>query len=179
MKVAYLQRGRLSKESSMKNIPGHEGRYSITSDGKIWSHRRNKWLKPTLGKIHNGTPGYFYVSICHGGRDKKEKIHRLVAITYIPNPDNLPQVNHKNGIKTDNRVENLEWCTPKENFLHAIETGLNVRNPAPAAKLSVAEVKEIRLSFSKGESRKTLEKRFSVSRTAISDIVSMKRWKKT
>lgn len=115
--------------------------------------------------------------MCYGGWDKKEKIHRLVALTYIPNPDNLPQVNHKNGIKTDNRVENLEWCTARENFMHAIEIGLNVRNPAPGAKLTPEQVLEIRHKYAVGNTKKSLMLEYSVSRETIRDIVSGKRWK--
>ena len=58
------------------------------------------------------------VALCENGKQKRVFVHRLVAMKYIPNPHNLPQVNHKNGIKTDNRVENLEWCTASENQQH-------------------------------------------------------------
>ncbi len=68
--------------------------------------------------------GYPHVSICHNGKRKSEKIHRIVAELFIPNPDKKPCVNHINGDKTDNRVENLEWVTYSENNLHAYKAGL-------------------------------------------------------
>lgn len=68
--------------------------------------------------------GYLFFSICKDGQRKNMKVHRLVASSFIPNPNNYPVVNHINGIKADNRVENLEWCTYSENTLHAFRTGL-------------------------------------------------------
>jgi hypothetical protein len=90
-----------------------EGRYIIYSDGRIWSIKRNKFLKPSLHHT-----GYTRISV-----DKKtHRIHRLVAESFIPNPNNLPFINHINKIKTDNRIENLEWCTPRRNVEHSYGT---------------------------------------------------------
>lgn len=80
--------------------------YLISDTGEVYSFKRKKWLKPYLQN-----KGYCLVDL----NGKAVSVHRLVADAFIPNPDNLPQVNHKNEIKTDNRVENLEWCDNKYN----------------------------------------------------------------
>ena len=93
----------------MKTIPDYQN-YSITSDGKVWSSKTNKFLKAGLGKI-----GYYIVALHNDNKQKTFNIHRLVAESYIKNDINKGYVNHINGIKTDNRVENLEWVTASEN----------------------------------------------------------------
>lgn len=94
-----------------KDIEGFEKLYQVSNLGNIKSLIKNKLLNPI--KLKNG---YLYVNLYKNGIPKRYYIHRLVAETYIPNPDNLDQINHKNEIKTDNRVENLEWCTIKYNM---------------------------------------------------------------
>ena len=93
--------------------------YRVEKDGRIYSLRRNKYLIPKLN--HDG---YLRIQIWDKGKCSFVAIHRLVAQEYIPNPENKPFVNHINGNKQDNRVENLEWCTQKENIHHAFKTGL-------------------------------------------------------
>lgn len=90
--------------------------YDIFKDGSIISLYTGKKMKPQLDRY-----GYYYIPLVINGKSKKMKVHRLVCMAYIPNPENKPQVNHKNGIKTDNRVENLEWATASENTKHMFD----------------------------------------------------------
>ena len=94
--------------------------YLIYPDGKVWSKRKNKYLKPAT---HH--KGYLYVVLYNDINKKIKKIHRLVAINYIPNPNNYPQVDHINRNKIDNRIENLRWVTPSMNLLNIGLTNAN------------------------------------------------------
>jgi len=106
----------------LKPIPGFEGYYSATRDGKIYRHARKNvkagWIKERRNREYSRVP----LSKV-GERRKWHHVHRLIAITFIPNPDNKPQVNHKNCNKHDNRVANLEWVTWRENWEHARDNG--------------------------------------------------------
>lgn len=94
----------------MKDIKGYEGIYAITSCGRVWSYRSKKFLKPRPDR-----DGYLRVNLKLNGKEKTIHIHRLVAETYLPNPDNLPQINHKDEVKSHNWINNLEWCTASYN----------------------------------------------------------------
>lgn len=93
----------------MRDIPGYEGLYAVTSCGKVWSYRSNKFLKPGSSRR------YPTVVLSVAGQKKTITIHRLVALAYIPNPNNLPEVNHKDENKEHNYVNNLEWCDKQYN----------------------------------------------------------------
>lgn len=95
----------------MKDIKGYEGLYAITSCGRVWSYRTEKFMKSHVNKF-----GYERIQLTDSnGNRKKFYVHVLVAKTYIPNKNKLPQVNHKDEIKTHNYINNLEWCTNEYN----------------------------------------------------------------
>ena len=94
----------------MRDIKGYEGLYGITSCGKVWSYRNERFLKP----IDNGR-GYLFVVLSKDGVYKQYYIHRLVAEAYIPNIDNLPQVDHIDNDKNHNYINNLQWLTNRDN----------------------------------------------------------------
>lgn len=105
----------------MKPIPGYEN-YLVDPDGNVYSKKTHKILK---GTEHNGKQPYFYVSLRKNGKTKKIFIHRLVAMTFLDNPNDKEQVNHIDGDVQNNVVCNLEWCTNAENTQHAYDTFLN------------------------------------------------------
>lgn len=94
-----------------KDIPGYEGLYQASNTGKIKSLNYNNTKKEKILKSKYDERGYLAIELRNKGKRFYTRVHRLVASAFLPNPDNLPQVNHKNEIKNDNRVENLEWCT--------------------------------------------------------------------
>ena len=100
-----------------KDVKGYEGLYQVSNLGRIWSVKSQKYLKPYEGN------GYLKVDLFAKNRKrKKEYVHRLVALAFVPNPYNLPQVNHKDGNKKNDTVENLEWVTREYNNYHSYHT---------------------------------------------------------
>lgn len=102
----------------MRDIPGFEGRYAVTSCGRVYSYKRKKFLTP-----YGDTHGYLKVDLRErDGTRHQFRVHRLVALAYLPNPNNLPCINHKDEIKTNNCLGNLEWCDHKYNNNYGTRT---------------------------------------------------------
>lgn len=97
----------------LRDIKGYEGKYMISDDGQVYS----VWAKRFM-KLETNWQGYKRVSLFKDDKKKHFSVHRLVAEAFIPNPDNLPEVNHKNEDKGNNKVENLEWCDRHYNSVY-------------------------------------------------------------
>lgn len=104
-----------------KDIEGYEGIYQISNLGNVKSLKYHKEKRIKSNKNRNG---YLKIGLILNGKRKHISIHRLVAKAFIPNPNSLPEVNHIDGNKENNKVENLEWNNRKQNSLHAYKTGL-------------------------------------------------------
>ena len=101
-----------------KDIKGYEGLYQVSNKGRVKSLGNNKAKKEKILSLKPSNDGYIRVCLCKNGKEKPFYVHRLVAEAFLPNPDNLPVVNHKIDDfehRSDNRVENLEWCTVEYN----------------------------------------------------------------
>lgn len=166
-----------------KPVIGYEGIYEISNAGQVKSlsrtdkrgHKRNeKFLRPALN-----ARGYLFVSFYD---NVSKVIHRLVAESFLSNDFNKEEVNHKNGNKTDNRLENLEWVTHSENLKHACETGLKSIPKGEKtynAKLTNKEADEIRSLYRTGNwTHKKLSLHFGVSKSVVQKILNNKTYKK-
>lgn len=110
-------------------VVGFEDLYKVSNQGRVMSlHKGERIL------IQENKKGYMQVVLCRNGEHKKAIVHRIVAQAFVANPEGKPFINHINGIKNDNRIENLEWCTASENLYHAVRSGLKV-SPTKAVYL--------------------------------------------
>jgi hypothetical protein len=148
-------------------------RYQVSSSGRIRREIEGGYevLKGYL--MQCGYPG---ISI----KDQTRYVHRLVCEAFLPNPEKKRTVNHKNGVKTDNRLENLEWATQSENMKDGFAKGyIRARrgSKASAAKLTEDQVKEIKRLLKKGVPQRTIAKQFGISRGPVSGIALNLIWK--
>lgn len=162
---------------SLKDIVECGEHYEISNKGKVRSVRFDRLLTISMPSSDKKYPRVFFSS---KGKRKTYSVHRLLALAFIPNPDNKPEVNHKDGDKNNFDLDNLEWSTYTENIQHAYNTQLK---PKPygnksAAKLDEDKVREIRRLHSTGEySHSQLGKLFDIGKRNITQIVNYRTWK--
>ena len=181
---------RLAEE--WRAVVGWEGFYEVSSWGRVRNLDRRvpsknggfRTVRGGLRTLGIDRGGYARAALQVGDRANKMLIHRLVALAFIPNPDNLPQVNHIDGNKLNASVDNLEWCTSKHNVQHSWSTGLSKVNENPrrgehlhSAKLTEEQVRSIRKERADGAQIVPLGAKYGVNNSTISSICSRKKWK--
>lgn len=159
-----------------KSIKGYEGLYEISNYGRVKSLKKYRAKQDRIMKLVISTLGYSIVSLSINGKTKIKRVHQLIAIAFIDNPENKPQVNHINGIKTDNRIENLEWATAKENTQHSFKTGLQLSRKGIKHHNTNLTENDI-LSIRKSKLlQKELASIYKISQQTISSIKNKKLW---
>lgn len=182
------------REFLLQDIPGYEGIYAASGDGRIWSYPRS-W---TSGNgVRRSHPGFFlkgdvgrlgYVRVTLHSPNGRHRflVHRLVAMAWHPNPNALPHTNHIDGNKQNNQPSNIEWCTQSHNELHAWATGLKADTPerreirrtvakrvnAPRRKLTSTQAVDVRARHAAGETISSIARDLVVSRSTIGRVVS-------
>lgn len=165
-------------------VLGWEEWYSISNKGRLKGHydsrktlKQDRLIKPKIN-----TSGYHAYRLCINGNMKDALFHRLVGHAFIPNPDNKPQINHIDFIKTNNCVENLEWCTPLENMAHQVNHNKTYKMYEHGelhenSKLDANKVRLIRKMFHEEMvSQRDIAKKLNVSKGAVSAVIAWRTW---
>lgn len=160
------------------SIEGFEGRYEANVNGQL----RTLNYKGSKGRIEIFKPaydakGYLRTAFVINGKPKTIKVHRIIARVFVPNPENKPQVNHINGIKDDNRAENLEWVTNRENVIHAYDnnlTKLKSGDKHHRCKYSDELIQRAYNEFKNGTPKRELARKYGFSRSVFKRIGILK-----
>lgn len=153
-----------------KILPGYE-KYVIFDDGRIWSRTKHKFMTPSLN-----TDGYPQTMF----NRKSKTFHILIAVAFVPNPNNLAEVNHKDGIKNNNHYLNLEWCSRGYNIKHSYKLGLrnSIGSMAASSKLKDWQIKAIRFFYQYfSYTQNSLAEIYHITQAQVSSIVLRKSWK--
>lgn len=166
-----------------KDIEGYEGYYQVSNFGKIKSLKRERRLLEIILKEKKDKDGYLRVNLFKKNKRKMYGVHCLVLQAFISNPENKPQVNHKDGVKINNNFENLEWNTNSENQKHAWKTGLHTARYGEnhgQSKLNDWDVKVIRKLYKNSiywHNQTRIATLFKISQACIYKIVNNETWK--
>jgi hypothetical protein len=172
-----------------KDVEGYEGIYQVSNLGDVRSLPRtensNVGKRKRSGKTLSlrNNKGYKTVMLCKDRKQTSAYVHRLVAKAFLSNPENKPDVNHLDGNKSNNKLENLEWCTESENLNHAYITKLHIPKSGEShgrAVLTEKDVKEIRERYirrSRTNGTGALAKEYGVTQATIYDVVANRSWK--
>lgn len=163
-----------------KPVVGFEGLYEVSNRGRIKRIKGFRACKDRILKPYANSCGYLLITLCKNGRIKRKLIHRLILEAFIESCPEGKECNHKNGIKTDNRLKNLEWVTKSENIKHKINIlgyifphGEKQGN----SKLITKEILAIRELLQKNHSQRRLAEWFNVCQATIHEIYTGKIWK--
>jgi hypothetical protein len=169
-----------NKQEIWKDVIGYEGIYQISNLGNVLSLERVVYKidsdipfynqKKYVLKPYKLKTGYLQVRLSKNGSSKGKTIHSLIATAFITNVNSKPCVNHINGIKDDNRIENLEWVTHKENMQHAVKTGLWVVSGERGAASKLTDLQIIEIRNNKELNQPQLAKKYGVHQSNISLI---------
>lgn len=176
-------------EEIWSDIEGFEGFYQVSNKGNVKSLDRlvngcsfkgYQRMKGKQLKLQKRKSGHLDVLLKKNGKEKRCWVHRLVAKAFIPNPDNLPIVNHIDSNPQNNSVENLEWCTQQHNINHCVKSGrFNPRKGVDHkdCRLTEEQVIEIRKLGGNGLSYQKISQLFNISDTHVKNIIIRKKWK--
>lgn len=173
----------MTKKEFWKEIEGTDGKYSVSNLGNVRNNGfyanvcggGKRFVKRRLLKTPLTTAGYRFITYMKG---ESRLVHRMVANAFIPNPMNKEFVNHKNGIKTDNRLCNLEWCTRQENEDHAFATGLKNSTGSNNVQSKITEDDVVFILENYGQVKdELLCEMFAIHKTTLQRIVNRKIWK--
>ncbi len=164
-------------DEQWRDIKDFEGYYQVSTKGRVKSFHKGtvRIMKPQV------TKGYLRVELQRPGKKRKVGVHILVAETFLPNPESKPEVNHEDGNKSNNCIENLKWSTSSENRQHAVKMGLQRSGcDRPGATLTAEQVREIRRDCIPGDWKfgfNSFARKFNVSKMTIKKAYEGKRYK--
>lgn len=154
-----------------RKVVGYDD-YYVTNDGRVWTNNRKNGIERFMKQRCMG--GYMSVALYKDGKAKHVRVHRLVAQAFIPNPCNKPYINHIDGNRVNNNVENLEWCTQKENVHHSIYVlGRWTSSDKQRASASVQGKKNRKLTMEQANELRRLHKEEHISSTKLSEMYNL------